>query len=319
MARKIPVLMLMGGIIPSSIRVLPRCGFAHDAEACKFYGTTEAMSELVFLKLGGSLITDKTRPYTARLDVLTGLIDELAAALSPPRKLDLVLGHGSGSFGHSAAREHRTRDGITAPPTAEAAGSTKAEQAFWRGFAEVHHQAAELNRLVMQALHAAGVPAVAFPPSASALAREGQISAWNIDPIRISLKQRILPVVYGDVVYDEARGGTILSTEDLFAYLARRLSPGRILLAGREAGVWEDFPGRKRLLNEINSRSPAALRTGIGAAVGADVTGGMSSKVEQMLSLAGELGLSAQIFSGEQPGNLRRALNDEAVGTRITA
>lgn len=315
MARIIPVLMLMGGIIPSSIRVLPRCGPAHSAEACKFYGKTEDMSELVFLKLGGSLITDKTRPYTARLDKLTDLIGQVAAVLSPPPKLDLVLGHGSGSFGHSAAAEHGTRDGITP----DRSGGGGPEEDYWRGFAEVHHQAAELNRLVMQALHAAGVPALSFPPSAAVLAREGQICSWDIEPIRTSLRRRILPVVYGDVVYDEIRGGAILSTEDLFQYLARKLSPDRILLAGREAGVWQDFPGRKRLLNEINSGSYAAMRSGIGAAVGADVTGGMASKVERMLSLAQELGLSAQIFSGEEPGNLRRALNHEPLGTRITA
>ena len=34
----------------------------------------------VFLKLGGSLITDKTRPHTPRLEVLRRLAGEVAAA-----------------------------------------------------------------------------------------------------------------------------------------------------------------------------------------------------------------------------------------------
>jgi isopentenyl phosphate kinase len=43
-------------------------------------------------------------------------------------------------------------------------------------------------------------------------------------------------------------GGTILSTEDLFTYLAGLLHPEQILLAGNEPGVWADFPKNSRLL-----------------------------------------------------------------------
>lgn len=61
----------------------------------------------------------------------------------------------------------------------------------------------------------------------------------------MALANGILPVVYGDVVFDEVRGGTILSTEDLFQHLAHQLHPERVLLAGLEAGVWADSqPGR---------------------------------------------------------------------------
>jgi isopentenyl phosphate kinase len=68
------------------------------------------MTELAFLKLGGSLITDKDLPYTPRLDKLTRLAQEIKAALFSDRLtgtqkqmgLKLILGHGSGSFGHTA-------------------------------------------------------------------------------------------------------------------------------------------------------------------------------------------------------------------------
>ena len=40
------------------------------------------MNELVFLKLGGSLLTDKTRPQALRGDVLQRLAAEIAAALA---------------------------------------------------------------------------------------------------------------------------------------------------------------------------------------------------------------------------------------------
>ncbi|MGC8856835.1 MAG: isopentenyl phosphate kinase [Anaerolineae bacterium] len=268
------------------------------------------MSELIFLKLGGSLITDKARPYTPRLDVLADLALQIVTVLSRTPGLRLVLGHGSGSFGHSAAKEHGTRDGLRSESMGEK---------YWRGFAEVGYQAALLNRYVMDALHKAGAPALSFPPSASVLASNGVVSLWETTPIRMALANGILPVVYGDVVFDEVRGGTILSTEDLFMYLARQFSPARILLAGREAGVWEDFPQRTRLLPRLTPTSYEAMRRGIGNAQGVDVTGGMAAKVQQMLALVQEFPeLEAQIFSAEAPGKLLRALEGEPLGTKIT-
>ncbi len=69
-------------------------------------GTIQDVRELVFLKLGGSLITDKNQRYTARLDRLSHLADEIRTALTDLPDLRLVLGHGSGSFGHYAVQDH---------------------------------------------------------------------------------------------------------------------------------------------------------------------------------------------------------------------
>ncbi len=130
----------------------------------------------------------------------------------------------------------------------------------------------------------------------------------------------MLPVIYGDVIFDQARGGTILSTEDLFAHLARQLSPRRILLAGMEAGVWENFPARTRLMERISLQSYETMRAGIGASASVDVTGGMAAKVGQMFDLIRDIpGLTARIFSAGEPGNLTRALAGEEVGTELVA
>jgi len=195
-----------------------------------------------------------------------------------------------------------------------------AEGGYWQGFAEVWFQASQLNRFVMEALRDAGIPAVALAPVAAVTARDMKVAAWDLRPLRAALEAGLLPVVYGDVIFDEARGGTILSTEDLFMHLARELKPERILLAGLEAGVWEDFPARTRLVGRISLGSYEQMRAGIGASSSVDVTGGMAAKVEQMLGLAGEIpGLTAEIFSAEEAGNLSRALGGEQVGTQIGA
>jgi isopentenyl phosphate kinase len=278
------------------------------------------MKELVFLKLGGSLITDKTQPYTPQLDVIKDVALQIATALQTHPNLRLVIGHGAGSFGHVPASEYHTRDGLPRSSPLIHRERDESEDSYWKGFAEVWYQASALNRFVMKALHKAGVRAIALPPSSSVIASNGQVLVWETTPIRMSLSSRIVPVIFGDVVFDEIRGGTILSTEDLFTHLAHALNPERILLAGIEAAVWEDFPGRTQKIEKITPGSYADVSEGVGKSSGADVTGGMQSKVDQMLELVQKNSeLTVQIFSGAQPGNIVRALTGEVLGTLISA
>lgn len=264
------------------------------------------MQELVFLKLGGSLITDKTQPYTARHDKLADLASQISSSLHADPELRLVLGHGSGSFGHTAAKRYKTRDGAR-----EGGG-------YWQGFAEVWYQASTLNRYVIQALHEAGIPAMTFSPAASVWSENGRVVKWDLSQIKTALDAGIIPVVHGDVIFDRTKGGTILSTEDLFEHLAQELHPKRILLAGLEEAVWADFPARRHRVEVLTRESFNEISTGVGEAAGADVTGGMQSKVLQMLDLVEDVpGLQALIFSGEGGKNLEKALRGENIGTIV--
>ena len=279
-----------------------------------------AMKELIFLKLGGSLITDKTQPYTPRLDVIEDIALQISTAIKNQPNLRLVLGHGSGSFGHVAASEYHTRDGFVprASPLIHRERD-ETEGNYWKGFAEVWYQASALNRFVMKALNKTNVPSIALPPSANVIASDGQVSIWETTAIRMALAAGLVPVIHGDVTFDEVRGGTILSTEDLFGFLARALNPQRILLAGLESAVWEDFPARTRKIATITPQSFDEIRAGVGQADGADVTGGMGAKVTQMLDLVQQNPeLKIQIFSGAEPGSIGRALAGETLGTWIS-
>ena len=277
------------------------------------------MKELVFLKLGGSLITDKTKPYTPLLEVMDDLAMQIATALQNQPDLRLVIGHGAGSFGHVAASEYKTRDGFPRPSPLAHRERDTTEENYWNGFAEVWFQASSLNRYVMEALHKTSLRTIALPPSSSVIASSGQVSVWETTPIRMALAAGIVPVIFGDVVFDEVRGGTILSTENLFAFLAKALHPERILLAGLEDAVWEDFPARTRKIERITPQSFEEIKHGVGKSAAADVTGGMEAKVKEMLELVQDNpGLRVQIFSGTDPGNLIRALTGELLGTEIS-
>jgi isopentenyl phosphate kinase len=264
------------------------------------------ITKLQFLKLGGSLITDKKTPRTSRQGVIMRLAEEIKTAKEETADLKLVLGHGSGSFGHVSAKQYGTRQGVHSPEG-------------WRGFAEVWYEAGLLNHLIMEVLHNVGLSAVAFPPSAGMVAQNGKPLTWEISGLAAALDNELLPVVFGDVIFDQIRGGTIFSTEDVFSFLAKQLHPERILLAGIDAGVWADFPDCTQLISEITPDSWPQVEPSLRGSVATDVTGGMASKVQGMLDLVEEIpGLEVLIFSGDQPGNVATALRGETLGTRLT-
>jgi isopentenyl phosphate kinase len=260
---------------------------------------------LVFIKLGGSLITNKDLAFSPRLEIIERLAHELAALRQAHPETQFLLGHGSGSFGHQVAQKHGTQNAVSTP-------------ADWHGFAEVWYAASSLNRLVMQALHQAGLPAIALPASASVVARDGKPETWEMRPIHKALKANLLPVVYGDVAFDQQRGGTILSTEILFAHLAEQLRPALLLLAGQEAGVWADYPKCTRLVRQITPHSLPHIIESLQGSEFTDVTGGMLSKVKESLRLIQQLPeMQIVIFSAEEPGQLGRALEPDPPGTRL--
>ena len=134
----------------------------------------------------------------------------------------IVLGHGSGSFGHTrppSSGSHRA----FAPPTSCPASPPPSSEA------------AELHRLVVSALRGrrlALLPrALELPGHRSRPAGRG---AW----IRCSLALEggLLPVIYGDVVLDREQGAAICSTETVLAACACRLPAGGFRLI--RAPLW---------------------------------------------------------------------------------
>ncbi|MEM2795196.1 MAG: hypothetical protein QXY49_05015, partial [Thermofilaceae archaeon] len=62
-------------------------------------GSISEGRELVIVKLGGSLITDKEKPFTLRKDALEEASIKLAEIA---KSIKLLIVHGGGSYGHYA-------------------------------------------------------------------------------------------------------------------------------------------------------------------------------------------------------------------------
>lgn len=273
--------------------------------------TDQSTNPLIFLKLGGSLITDKRQTETVRHEVLARLAAELAAVRLAHPQVKLIIAHGSGSFGHVHAKRYGTRAGVHTPEE-------------WMGFALTADAAARLNRTVISALLAAGVPAWSIQPSASLRCVDGRIARGAIENLQQALACGLVPVIFGDVALDDVRGGTIASTEEIFEWLALQLRPQRIVLAGEVDGIYTADPQLHATAQRIPVITPATLhelQAVVGASHGVDVTGGMAAKVAQAVRMITQIPhLDLIICSGLLPGHLERALlpTTDAVGTRIT-
>jgi isopentenyl phosphate kinase len=276
-------------------------------------------SEVTLVKLGGSLLTDKTAVDAVRPAVLARLAAEIAAstesrAVGPGAAAAgiapaLVLAHGSGSFGHVAARRY----GL-------AAGLRDAGQL--PGVSLTQERAAALHWQVCSALAAAGLHPFSLAPSSSVVAAGGQPLTIAVEPLLLALAHGLLPVLYGDVVLDRLRGVAICSTERLFALLASELPARgvrvrRVLWLGETDGVYDAAGHTLPSLDAGEWAQRGELRSAIGGAAGTDVTGGMLHRVETALALAAR-GIPSLIANGTAPGLLAAALRGEPVpGTEI--
>jgi isopentenyl phosphate kinase len=261
---------------------------------------------LTFVKFGGSVITDKTGQEAPDLPTIRRLAAELRAALNQaPPGFRLIVGHGSGSFGHTYARRYGVHQGM-------------APDGDWMGFALTAAAALRLNRIVVDELLVVGVPAISFQPSATLVSTRGTLAAWDTAAVDRALGHGLVPIVHGDVAFDTDQGSAIVATEQLLEALSRTpgLRPDRIVLVG-EAGVYTADPRanpQAERIPRIDAGNIGAVLRGAGASHGVDVTGGMRAKVELMWRLAQATpGLTVQLI-GTTPGLLVRALLGTATG-----
>lgn len=265
------------------------------------------MKEIILIKLGGSLITDKSRPLTSRPDIIRRLGLEIKSALSIKKNLRIILSHGSGSFGHIPAKKYGTADGFK-------------NQRGRLGACITSDIAAKLNRIVIQELISTGLPVVFMPPSSIMIAENGKPLKIFIEPILLLLDKGIIPVLYGDVIWDEKKGSAIFSGETSLKIVAEELIQKgwkitRDVQCGIEDGVLDQ---NGKVISVITPVKFTKLHQAIGGSKNLDVTGGMLHKVKEGLEMA-KHGIKTLIIGGKHKNYLQRALLGRSVpGTLIT-
>ena len=190
--------------------------------------------------------------------------------------------------------------------------------ADWLGFAHVWDDARQLNEMVIHALLAADLPVIAFPPSAWLVTDNRLPAEFQVDPIRRAVENHLIPVVNGDVIFDNTLGGTILSTEEIFSLLAGELHPHQIILASREPGVWKDYPANRNLAATFSLSEFHSPDSTLRESAATDVTGGMAKKIGFMMDILKEQpSMEICITSGMDEISVFDAIEGKPSGTRL--
>jgi isopentenyl phosphate kinase len=230
-----------------------------------------SLPDRVILKLGGSVITDKS----ADCAINRAGLESLATAIAGARHEGIVIVHGAGSCGHPEAKRYHLDKGASPGQTG--------------GIYVTHRAVSGLNDAVVETLRSKGVAAVGIHPLHAAVADNGRLIGFEDRHLETMLALGMVPVIHGDVVMDLSRGACIVSGDQLVRYLAAALSISRVGLATDVPGVLDGG----HVVPEITRQTMPTLH--IGDSTHTDVTGGMRGKIDELLALA-DAGAGSEIF-----------------------
>lgn len=248
------------------------------------------------IKLGGSVITDKSGEKTLRREILNRLAKEIVASGEK-----VIVIHGAGSFGHILAKEGRLHEGFIG---------------WWQFeyFSKVQRDVRELNLHVLNALIDAGLTPVSIPPSMVARYRGGAMEEFMPDVFSQYLELGMMPVSFGDVVLDEEKGLAICSGDHIMSALSSLNDIESAIFVTDVDGVYDRAPddAGAKLMREITPESRIATKL-----LTEDVTGGIEEKIKHG-SIIAKKGIRVLLINGMREGRLEKALKGEEVaGTEI--
>ena len=249
------------------------------------------------LKLGGSLVTDKSQPYCLRANVLKAVAKEIKECLDLNLVQSLAIVHGVGSFGHPPVIQYKLHRGFT-------------DQGQLLPISRTQSKVNELRTLICAELQDQGIPVNLFHTSSMAVAKRGKIIEMDLRAVKGFLDIGMVPVLGGDMVYDQDMGFSVGSGDQVAAILARELNATDLVLATDVAGVFDADPKANsdaKLIKELSLSSMQAVNfTGDKK----DASGTMRGKLSSLAVLDPELqeGLKLTIVSLMSPGHLKALL-----------
>lgn len=252
---------------------------------------------LILLKLGGSSITDKKTPYKFRLEIAKRLANEIKKSGNS----NLIIAHGSGSFGHTSASKYGGKKGYKSKI----------------GIATVARDANKINQLVMDVFVSENLAAISVSPRSLIISKDGKMKKNQFEIIEEIISQGLIPVVYGDIILDLNWKTTIYSGEKNLSEIANHLIKKgykiqKVIEVGETEGVLDE---NGKTINIIDSKNWKKIRENIFSTNKLDVTGGMAHKVEEALSLS-KKGVKTMLISDSR-NNLFNAITNKPVKATV--
>ena len=268
-----------------------------------------AASNIFIIKLGGSIITDKSNPFSLRKDRIKALIEQIAqyyrSTQHENNSSKIIIVHGGGSFGHPMANQYLIHKGINHNIENQILGLSK-----------THFAMLQLNMEITKALEKESIPFLVFPPAICFQKdNEGMISFKNKESLIEALKKEIIPIFFGDIVFTSRNNFGILSGDDIIEYLAENLcwitkgtaKVSKVVYVFDQDGIfYETETNERKIFNEFSENSLILFKN-INLNNSIDVTGSIEKKIETILRIT-RLGIPVELINGYESKRLMESL-----------
>jgi isopentenyl phosphate kinase len=254
---------------------------------------------MIILKLGGSVITEKSKESTFRKRVM----DNLAEKIKKANRQTIII-HGAGSFGHIQAKKYRLNEGYNGE-----------EQLY--GFSVTHEMVQRLNTMGLKSLQSCSIPAVSVPPHIVVKFENHELTSIDYKIFEEYLEKKLIPVTFGDVVLDKKFGFSICSGDLLTIALTNHFKPEKVIFVIDEDGLYTSNPKLNKNAQLVESTTIKYLETlTTSKDKHDDVTGGMSGKIKTIKKIS-EFGIDTVLLNGNKPERLYKVLVGEGVKSTI--
>ncbi len=268
------------------------------------------VQELTVLKLGGSLLTDKTKPYHTRDDVIKSVCKEIRECMDQGLIQSLVLIQGVGSYGHPPVLERKLYKGYTGPEQLMPLSKTQSEVGEFR------------HKLVHE-LQSAGVPVCLMYPSSMIVAEKTEMTRYFFEPLEGFLSLGMPTLLGGDILIDPKMGFCVGSGDQMAVLVAKELNAKRVIFASDVAGIYSSDPkvdSSALFFPEVNLNEIDNALEQMGKSEIVDASGAMKGKLNSILPAKDQItsGMDVVILSMMEYGSLKSYLegkNDKV--TRI--
>jgi isopentenyl phosphate kinase len=242
---------------------------------------------MLLIKLGGSIITNKKKPLSAKRKTIDNIVSSF-------RKIneDFVVVHGGGSFGHYWSVKYDMH--------------TKPKKYDLKGVSIVKKSMIELNMIILDTFLKNKLNPYCLPPSDFVMGNKPITK--KILEIKKIANSGLIPITYGDALWYGNKKSYILSGDKIMSLLARVLRPRLSIFVLNEDGLYSDIK-TKKLIYDFKDEKIFIKKTLM------DVTGGMTRKVAEA-SIISKMGLKVFFVNGNKPERIVNAINRKKfVGT----
>ena len=259
-------------------------------------------NEIVLLKLGGSLLTDKDKPFSIREDIVKSAIQQIINA-----NKKIILIHGGGSFGHPLAKKYSITRGINSSIPHQILGLT-----------ETHQSMNNFNSYLIDLFLEKKYPALSIQASSIFIKDSFKISTQSIDIIETALDLNILPILYGDIILDKQGSFSIISGDQIIFELCENLKKyqiSKVIFVMETDGIYindEDSKQKNiRLATKLYLRDLENLNLAdLGQKI--DVTGGIQGKINSIKEIC-KYNIPVQLLNGLKEEYIFKSLKNEMI------